>query len=132
MCPCFGLIVFSMVQLNYSKIAAKKYDWTPRSYPMKGDIPNVPNICQQGCGRILLNATKPVCGGRIDRSTSEGDKIIHAYINFMRISSARCNGATCHLEVGTDNVNWHAGVDCTQKGTAAACSCIVYEKIEVP
>lgn len=49
------------------------------------------------------------------------------FVALRHVTEAKCNGRICHLEVSTEDKDFHAGVDCVQiKETRGNCSCETY------
>ncbi|KAL1456701.1 hypothetical protein WDU94_001409 [Cyamophila willieti] len=121
------VVILSIVQRNDAHPEFQAY-----GDKKLGEITNAANLCPSGCEKITINQAKPVCGGNITvPKPNIYFKVDIETVHFTSITSAKCNGATCHVEIGTDQVDaWHAGMDCTQKGTDAACACTIYMKTD--
>uniref|UniRef100_A0A8D8TUN5 Uncharacterized protein n=1 Tax=Cacopsylla melanoneura TaxID=428564 RepID=A0A8D8TUN5_9HEMI len=131
-----ALFVFSMlISLNNAGM-----DWMPYGSPILKEIPNVANLCPgAGCASITIDQARSVCGDRFPvdspKNPGKGDDNDKSqppppkFASFTNLSPAKCNGVTCHVEVETDLPDYHAGMDCTQKGPAAACTCTVYRRV---
>uniref|UniRef100_A0A8D8Z3E1 Uncharacterized protein n=1 Tax=Cacopsylla melanoneura TaxID=428564 RepID=A0A8D8Z3E1_9HEMI len=117
------LVVLSNVPRNDAKP-----NFIPYGDKIPGDIANIVNLCPSGCEKITLHQAKPVCGGNITVSRPTPSLTLETeVVQFKAITSAKCNGATCHVELGTDQADaWYAGMDCTQKGHDATCACTIY------
>uniref|UniRef100_A0A8D8Z5Y2 Secreted protein n=1 Tax=Cacopsylla melanoneura TaxID=428564 RepID=A0A8D8Z5Y2_9HEMI len=84
---------------------------------------------------LCVNGKTDTCTGlSLDQATSVCGKEYNTYkkdTHYTNITLVKCNGNTCHAEIATNDTLYHAGLDCTQKGTDAACSCIVYRRVNV-
>ncbi|KAI5696833.1 hypothetical protein M8J76_001850 [Diaphorina citri] len=94
---------------------------------IRRNLPNAYNLCEpetQVCTRYGLKQATAICG------PSYVDKLVDfKTYTYQQVTSQRCFGDRCHLEVSTNGSLIHAGIDCILTpitGTTAACNCTVY------
>lgn len=93
------------------------------------EISGLQNLCIKErafstCYHIDLDKATKMCGKTYTPN-------IYYNITFNGVADQFCDGNRCHLEVATDNSDFHAGVDCFEKsggGGVATCTCIIYAK----
>ncbi|KAL1453906.1 hypothetical protein WDU94_010209 [Cyamophila willieti] len=98
-------------------------------FERKVDI-NVAHICSNrvSCTNFNLKQVHQVCGQNFTLNTGVKPQ---KYIKYVSGKSAGCNAAgVCHVDVGTDNVEYYHGViDCHQhrdNENVATCICKLY------
>uniref|UniRef100_A0A8D8LI71 Uncharacterized protein n=1 Tax=Cacopsylla melanoneura TaxID=428564 RepID=A0A8D8LI71_9HEMI len=87
---------------------------------IKGNL-SVTDLCVnnnvKSCTGLTLNQANGICNN------------FSLKPDFAKIEEAKCNGATCHLGMATNNPNLYTvGIDCHQDGPIASCTCYFYLK----
>uniref|UniRef100_A0A8D8PPL7 Uncharacterized protein n=1 Tax=Cacopsylla melanoneura TaxID=428564 RepID=A0A8D8PPL7_9HEMI len=82
----------------------------------------IADLCVNGktdtCAKMTFDQATSVCGKTLGFWTLK-------YTNF---TVPKCNGPNCHTELNVTLPDIHAALDCQQNGTAAKCTCVLYQE----